>query len=263
MDLTSDQLPLKICMVASEVVPLAKTGGLADVVGALAIEFAKLGHDVCVMLPAYRQIDELGYQMAEGVRLAVPSAHGPIDACVQEVFAPQLHVRGGFRVRDVLKAVCRGIERAKKVINNPRRGQFKKYGKPVFRYLQEVRVDNVEAFGDEVTVNIFDGITKVDVIGTSKGKGFQGTMKRHNFAGGPASHGHSVTHRAPGSIGQRQTPGRVFKGKKMAGHMGNVNQSMQNLEIVQIDAERHLLAIKGSVPGAAGGDVVVRAASKG
>lgn len=99
MDLTSDQPSLKICMVASEVVPLAKTGGLADVVGALAVEFAKLGHDVCVMLPAYRHVDGLGYQMTEGVRLAVPSAHGPIDARVQEVFVSPLQVQGTGRLR--------------------------------------------------------------------------------------------------------------------------------------------------------------------
>ncbi len=99
MNLTPDQPPLKIFMVASEVVPLAKTGGLADVVGALAVEFAQLGHDVCVMLPAYRQVDELGYHMTEGVRLSVPSAHGLIDNRVQEVFAPSLKVAGPGRLR--------------------------------------------------------------------------------------------------------------------------------------------------------------------
>ena len=99
MNLTPDQTSLKICMVASEVVPLAKTGGLADVVGALAVEFAKLGHDVCVMLPAYRQVDELGYEMTEGVRLSVPAGPSVMDVRVQEVFAPPLHVQGPGRLR--------------------------------------------------------------------------------------------------------------------------------------------------------------------
>jgi large subunit ribosomal protein L3 len=96
----------------------------------------------------------------------------------------------------------------------------------------------------------------------TKGKGFQGTIKRHHFTMGDATHGNSLSHRAPGSIGQRQTPGRVFPGKKMSGHMGATRQSMMNLEVVQIDAERHLIAVKGSVPGAPGGDVVIRPAAK-
>jgi large subunit ribosomal protein L3 len=101
------------------------------------------------------------------------------------------------------------------------------------------------------------------VAGVTKGKGFAGTIKRHNFTMGDATHGNSLSHRSPGSIGQRQTPGRVFKGKKMSGHMGAVQQSMQNLQVVKIDTERHLIAIRGSVPGAPGGDVVIRPASKG
>jgi large subunit ribosomal protein L3 len=100
------------------------------------------------------------------------------------------------------------------------------------------------------------------VTGVTKGKGFAGTIKRHNFTMGDATHGNSLSHRAPGSIGQRQTPGRVFKGKKMSGHMGDVRQSIINLEVVKIDSERHLIAIKGSVPGANGGDVIIRPAVK-
>ena len=102
----------------------------------------------------------------------------------------------------------------------------------------------------------------VDVAGITKGKGFQGTIKRHNFKMGDATHGNSLSHRAPGSIGQRQTPGRVFPGKKMSGHMGAVRRSAMNLEVVKIDAERHLIAIKGSVPGAQGGNVIIRPAVK-
>jgi large subunit ribosomal protein L3 len=98
----------------------------------------------------------------------------------------------------------------------------------------------------------------VDVTGTTIGKGFAGVVKRHNFQMQDATHGNSLSHRAPGSIGQCQTPGRVFKGKKMAGHMGNVRRSIQNLEIVRVDSERNLLLIKGAVPGAKGGDVIIR-----
>ena len=102
----------------------------------------------------------------------------------------------------------------------------------------------------------------MDVAGITKGKGFQGTIKRHNFKMGDATHGNSLSHRAPGSIGQRQTPGRVFPGKKMSGHMGAVRRSAMNLEVVKIDSERHLIAIKGSVPGAKGGNLIIRPAVK-
>ncbi|MGB1581163.1 MAG: 50S ribosomal protein L3, partial [Nevskiales bacterium] len=102
----------------------------------------------------------------------------------------------------------------------------------------------------------------VDVTGTSIGKGFAGAIKRHNFSSQRMSHGNSLSHRAPGSIGQNQTPGRVFKGKKMAGHMGNVRRTVQNLEVVRVDAERGLLLIKGGVPGAKGGDLIIRPAVK-
>ena len=121
-----------------------------------------------------------------------------------------------------------------------------------------------EAFevGSALTVERFEQGQKVDVTGTSKGKGFQGGVKRWNFTMQDATHGNSISHRAPGSIGQNQTPGRVFKGKKMAGHMGAEQVTTQNLEIVRVDAERNLLLIKGAVPGAPGGDVVVRPAVK-
>jgi large subunit ribosomal protein L3 len=102
----------------------------------------------------------------------------------------------------------------------------------------------------------------VDVTGTTSGKGFQGTMRRHNFAGGMKTHGNSVSHRAPGSIGQRQTPGRVFKGKRMSGHMGMRNRTIENLRIVEVDAARNLLLISGAVPGAEGGRVIIRPSVK-
>ena len=116
--------------------------------------------------------------------------------------------------------------------------------------------------GMEFKVDLFAEGQKVDVIGTTIGKGFAGTIKRHNFRSQDASHGNSLAHRAPGSIGQNQTPGRVFKGKKMSGHMGNVRRTAQNLEVVRVDAERNLLLIKGAVPGSSGGQVVVRPAIK-
>ncbi len=116
--------------------------------------------------------------------------------------------------------------------------------------------------GAEFSAEIFKTGQLVDVTGTTIGKGFAGVMKRHNFAGGPASHGHSVTHRAPGSIGQRQTPGRVFKGKRMSGHMGVDRVTIEKLRVVEIDVARNLLLISGSVPGAEGGEVIVRPSVK-
>ena len=116
--------------------------------------------------------------------------------------------------------------------------------------------------GTEFKVELFAEGQKVDVIGTSIGKGFAGTVKRHNFSMQDATHGNSLSHRAPGSIGQNQTPGRVFKGKKMSGHLGNVRRTVQNLEVVRVDAERNLLLIKGAVPGSKGGRVIVRPAIK-
>jgi large subunit ribosomal protein L3 len=116
--------------------------------------------------------------------------------------------------------------------------------------------------GNELKVDLFEAGQKVDVIGTTIGKGFAGTVKRHNFSMQDATHGNSLAHRAPGSIGQNQTPGRVFKGKKMSGHMGNVRRTIQNLVVVRVDSERNLLLIRGAVPGHAGGRVIVRPAVK-
>jgi len=130
------------------------------------------------------------------------------------------------------------------------------------RSLVEFRLKAGEAAdvqpGTEFSSDIFKVGQLVDVTGTTIGKGFAGTMKRHNFAGGPASHGHSVTHRAPGSIGQRQTPGRVFPGKRMSGHMGVMRRTVENLKVIEIDVARNLLLISGAVPGSEGGEVIVR-----
>lgn len=144
-------------------------------------------------------------------------------------------------------------------------GHFAKAGVEAGRGLWEFRTEGVEevpAIGECLTVDQFEGGQLVDVAGTSKGKGFQGGVKRWNFTMQDATHGNSISHRAPGSIGQCQTPGRVFKGKKMAGHMGSERITVQNLEVVRVDAERNLLLVKGGIPGAPGSDVFVKPAIK-
>ena len=151
-------------------------------------------------------------------------------------------------------------------VSRPQAGHFAKAKVEAGDLIKEFRLadgDDAEyKVGSELRVDLFEAGQKVDVIGTSIGKGFAGTVKRHNFRTQDATHGNSLAHRAPGSIGQNQTPGRVFKGKKMSGHMGNVRRTVQNLEIVRVDAERNLILIKGAVPGHKGGRVIVRPAVK-
>ena len=157
--------------------------------------------------------------------------------------------------------VAVGEQKASRV-NKALTGIYKKAGVAPGRGLWEIRLEDGEGAdlqtGSEIKVNVFDGVKAVDVTGTSIGKGFAGVIKRHGFGGGRATHGNSLSHRSPGSIGQRQSPGRVFKGKKMAGHMGNERVTALNLDLVKIDLERNLLLVKGAVPGAANGDVIVR-----
>ena len=151
-------------------------------------------------------------------------------------------------------------------VNKPSAGHFAKANTEAGRGLWEFPLEEGEgddiAQGSSISVDLFTQGQRVDVTGTSIGKGFAGVIKRHNFSMQDATHGNSLSHRAPGSIGQNQTPGRVFKGKRMAGHMGNVKRTVQNLEVVRVDAERNLLLIKGAVPGAKDGDVIVRASVK-
>lgn len=146
-------------------------------------------------------------------------------------------------------------------------GHFAKAGVGAGRGLWEFRVEESEAsgfaVGDAIQVSVFEAGKKVDVTATSKGKGFAGVIKRWNFAAQDATHGNSLSHRAPGSIGQNQSPGRVFKGKKMAGQMGNKQVTTQSLEVVRVDADKNLLLVKGAVPGATGADVIVSPAVKG
>jgi len=146
-------------------------------------------------------------------------------------------------------------------VKKPMAGHFLKAGVEAGSTLGEHRLEEGEGSeldaGHEITVGIFEAGQKVDVRGVTKGKGFSGSIRRHNFRGQDNTHGNSLSHRAPGSIGQCQTPGRVFKGKRMAGQMGNVNRCQQNLEVVRVDADRNLLLVKGGVPGPAGGRLVV------
>lgn len=155
-------------------------------------------------------------------------------------------------------------QRRANLVNKPIAGHYAKAGVEAGEGLWELRLPEGEVVeaGSELKADMFEAGELVDVTGTSKGKGFAGTIKRHNFSMQDATHGNSLSHRAPGSIGQCQTPGRVFKGKKMAGQMGDERVTTQNLEVVRVDAERNLLMIKGAVPGAPGGAVMVRPSVK-
>lgn len=165
--------------------------------------------------------------------------------------------------------VTLGTKRQSKV-NKPMAGHYARAGIEAGEGLWEFRVSPAElgegedtlAVGSEIKVDRFSVGQKVDVTGTSKGKGFAGVIKRHNFSMQDATHGNSLSHRAHGSTGQNQTPGRVFKGKKMAGQMGNKRKTMQNLEVVQVDVDRNLLLVKGSVPGAKSGYLIIKPAAK-
>ncbi|MFT5139233.1 MAG: large subunit ribosomal protein L3 [Lysobacterales bacterium] len=184
-----------------------------------------------------------------------------IDAKPNRVTQVKSNDTDGYRALQVTIG-----SRRTSLVNKPAAGHFAKAEVEAGEGLWELRLETEEGgdfeAGTELSVGQFEAGQKVDVTGTSKGKGFAGVIKRHNFAMQDATHGNSLSHRAPGSIGQCQTPGRVFKGKKMAGHMGDVRVTTQNLEIVQIDTERNLLLIKGAVPGAPGGQVTVRPSVK-
>ncbi len=159
--------------------------------------------------------------------------------------------------RDGYEGVQLGFQTAKKG-TKAKRGHLRQTG--LFRYLREVPADTLEglAVGQQIRANLFEAGERVSLVGTSRGRGFQGTVKRHGFGGGSRTHGQSDRLRAPGSIGMGTTPGRVFKGKKMSGHMGNARVTVKNLEVVNVDQERDLLMIKGGVPGAPQGLVTVR-----
>lgn len=184
-----------------------------------------------------------------------------IEVAVNRITQVKDDSKDGYRAVQVTT----GSRRPNRV-NKSKAGVFAKAGVEPGRGLWEFRLAPGEGGdlkpGGEVRVDVFEVGQKVDVRGTTIGKGFAGVMKRHGFSGGRASHGASLSHRSPGSIGQRTTPGRVFPGKKMSGHMGAVRRTQQNLEIVSVDPGRNLLMVRGAVPGSAGSDVVILPAVK-
>jgi large subunit ribosomal protein L3 len=184
-----------------------------------------------------------------------------IEATPNRVTQLRTEETDGYRALQVTA----GTKKANRV-NKAEAGHFAKAGVEAGSGLWEFRLDDSEGenieVGSEITVELFNDTNKVDVVGTSKGKGFQGAIKRWNFSSQRMTHGNSLSHRAPGSIGQNQSPGKVFKGKKMAGQLGNKRVTTISLELVRVDVENNLLLIKGAVPGATGSDVIVRPAVK-
>jgi len=167
--------------------------------------------------------------------------------------------------RDGYRAIQLGFEETKKSrLTKPEQGHLERSGVPSLRHLREIRVDDVSVYheGQRLEVSQFKVGDRVDVVGTSKGRGFAGVVKRYGFRGGPKTHGQSDRTRAPGSIGAGTTPGRVVKGLRMAGRMGNQRVTVQNLRVVLVDPERNLLAVRGAVPGARGGMLMIREAIK-
>lgn len=167
--------------------------------------------------------------------------------------------------RDGYSAIQLGFEEVRpKRLTRGELGHLKKHNLPPLRILREIRVDDPSQYseGQRITVDIFQPGEKVDVTGTSKGRGFQGGVKRHGFRGGPKTHGQSDRHRAPGAIGSGTTPGRVYKGTRMAGHMGNARVTIQNLQVVRVYPEQNLIAVRGAVPGPRNGLLIIREARK-
>ena len=187
--------------------------------------------------------------------------NGTVRPVTVLVVGPCVVVQRKTDEKDGYGAVQIGLVDAKaaKKANRPLRGHHEKAGVPPTRRLREFRVDADAELkpGDSVLVNIFEDVAKVDVIGTSKGKGFQGVMKRHGFRGGRATHG-SMFHRAPGSIGQAAYPAKVLRGMRGPGRMGNARVTAKNLTVLRIDAEKNLMLVEGSVPGAPGGTLLIR-----
>ena len=184
-----------------------------------------------------------------------------IEATPNRVTQLRTEETDGYRALQVTT----GTKKANRV-NKAEAGHFAKAGVEAGRTLVEFRLEENEGVdievGGEITVEIFNDTKKIDVTGTSKGKGFQGAIKRWNFSSQRMTHGNSLSHRAPGSIGQNQSPGKVFKGKKMAGQLGNKQVTTQSLEVVRVDVENSLILVKGAVPGATGSDVIVLPAVK-
>ena len=167
--------------------------------------------------------------------------------------------------RDGYSAIQLGFEEVRpKRLTQGELGHLKKHNLPPLRILREIRVEDPSQYreGQQITVEIFQPGEKVDVTGTSKGRGFQGGVKRHGFRGGPKTHGQSDRLRAPGAIGSGTTPGRVYKGTRMAGHMGNARVTVQNLQVIRVYPEQNLIAVRGAVPGPKNGLLIIRSARK-
>jgi len=183
--------------------------------------------------------------------------NGKAEAVTAIEAGPCLITQVKTEAKEGYNAVQLGFGHTKR-LKSPQKGHLKELGQ--FKYLREFRVDEAEAIkvGEKVDVSLFKAGDLVDVTGISKGKGFAGVVKRHHFAGGPKTHGQSDRHRAPGSIGSTTTPGRVLKGKRMAGHMGSDRVTVRHLEVCETDPARNLLLIKGAVPGAINGLLLIR-----
>jgi len=183
--------------------------------------------------------------------------NGKVEAVTAIEAGPCAVVQVKTAAREGYNALQIGFGQAKR-LSSPQRGHLKDLGQ--FRYLREFRTDDIEGVqvGDRIDVSLFQAGDLVDVTGVSKGKGFAGVVKRHGFAGGPKTHGQSDRHRHPGSIGAGTSPGRVFKGTKMAGHMGSERVTVRKLEVFQADPDRNLLLVKGAVPGAGNGLLLIR-----
>jgi large subunit ribosomal protein L3 len=182
---------------------------------------------------------------------------GKAEAVTAIEAGPCIVIQVKTAAKEGYNAVQLGFGQAKR-LNSPQQGHLKGLGQ--FKYLREFRTDDVDniKLGDKVDVNLFKAGDLVDITGVSKGKGFAGVVKRHHFAGGPKTHGQSDRHRAPGSIGATTSPGRVLKGKPMAGHMGNRRVTARHLEVFEADPTRNLLVVKGAVPGATNGLLLIR-----
>ena len=183
--------------------------------------------------------------------------NGKVEAVTAIEAGPCAVVQVKTAAREGYNALQIGFGQAKR-LSSPQRGHLKDLGQ--FRYLREFRIDDIEGVqvGDRIDVSLFQAGDLVDVTGVSKGKGFAGVVKRHGFAGGPKTHGQSDRHRHPGSIGAGTSPGRVFKGTLMAGHMGSERVTVRKLEVFQTDPDRNLLLVKGAVPGASNGLLLIR-----
>jgi large subunit ribosomal protein L3 len=189
--------------------------------------------------------------------------HGAVKAVTAIQAGPCTVTQVKTPERDGYSAIQIGFEDAKK-LNKPEAGHLEKANVQPLRHLREVRLDGPPSYevGQQIDVSLFAAGDIVDAVGTSKGKGYAGGVKRHHFRGGPKTHGQSDRYRAPGSIGATTTPGRVYKGTRMAGHLGSDRVTVQNLKVVEVDPDRNLLLVEGSVPGATNGLLFIRKAVK-